>query len=105
VPPMKKLTYEEIKKQEIEKQALLIKIIGTFAGTALGGTIGIISAPENGALNGAFAGCLIGGLAGFGLSYLISENLKPGENTPKPDTPNAEEYFNDYRNIQLKDKK
>jgi len=103
--PMKKLTYEEIKKQEIENQALLIKIIGTFIGSALGGTIGVVSSPEDQAFKGAFFGCLVGGVAGFCLSYLISENAKPKEIQPKADNPSAEDYFNDYRNIQLKDKK
>ncbi len=103
--PIKKLTYEEIKKQEIENQALLIKIIGTFIGTALGGTIGVVSSPEDQAFKGAFSGCLVGGLAGFSLSYLISENTKPKEIQPKADKPSAEDYFNDYRNIQLKERK
>lgn len=103
--PMKKLTYEEIKRQEIENQSLLIKIIGTFIGTALGGTIGVVSSPVDQAFKGAFSGSLVGGLAGFGFGYLISENSKPKEYQPRSDNFNTEDFFDDYRNIQLKDKK
>lgn len=103
--PIKKLTYEEMKRQEIENQILLTRIIGTFIGSALGGTIGVVSSPVDQAFKGAVSGCLVGGLAGFGLSYLISENLRPKENQPNPENSNTEDFFNDYKNIQLKDKK
>jgi hypothetical protein len=103
--PMKKLTYEEIKKHEIENQALLIKIVGTFFGSAIGGTIGVVSSPADQAFKGALSGCLVGGIAGFSFGYLVSENTKPKEIKPEAENPSAEDYFNDYRNIQLKDKK
>ncbi|MCX7698437.1 MAG: hypothetical protein N2114_03100 [Candidatus Goldbacteria bacterium] len=102
---MKKLTYEEIKRHEIEKQVLLTKIVVTFIGTGLGGTIGVVSAPTDQAFKGAISGCFVGGIAGFGFGYLISENVKPKEIQPKAENPSAEDYFNDYRNIQLKEKK
>lgn len=102
--PMKKLSYEEIKKQEIENQSLLIKITGTFIGTVLGGTIGVVSSPVDQAFKGAFSGSMVGGLAGFGFGYLISENFNPKEYHPKSENFNAEDFFDEYRNIQLKNK-
>jgi len=101
--PLKKLSYEEIKKKEKEDQILLTKIIFTFVGSALGGTIGVVSAPQDAAFRGAVSGCVVGGAAGFILGYVISENSN--QKQPQPVGLETEDYFNDYRNIKLKDKK
>jgi hypothetical protein len=93
----KQLKYE----QDEETRSLIVKGICSFAGLVIGGLTGLLTAPKSNAVTSSILGCAIGGAVGFGFGMVIFDSTKPGEQ--KPDEEKVKEYFQDYRNIQLKE--
>jgi outer membrane lipoprotein SlyB len=93
---------QEIKDlKEQQSRELFIEGASAFAGIVTGGIIGLLTSKSDSAVTSIIIGAVIGGGAGFGLGHIIYENNKKIE--PKHDDSTINEYFRDYRNIQLKE--
>jgi hypothetical protein len=90
----------QMEKDE-EARGFLIKSIASFSGLVIGGLIGLLTSPKQSAVTTAIGGGLAGGAIGFGLGMVIFDNTKPGDKNT--DDKKVNEYFQDYRNIQLKE--
>ncbi len=100
----KKLSRAEQKKAEKEKDYNFMKGIFSFGGFAAGGLIGVFTAPGSQKLGSMLEGCLIGGLAGFAVGYILTENLKNLDDPNlQPDKSRIDEYFQEYKDINGKE--
>lgn len=95
------LSGKEKRKLEKEGQYNFIKGISAFAGFAIGGLTGVVTANGNDKVPSMLKGCLIGAIAGLAAGYVVTENMKNIDDNPnpKPDTSRIDEYFRDYQNM------
>ena len=90
-------------KYEKETQAFFIRAIASVVGAIGGGAIGVLSAEQDTAITMGLTGLVLGGAAGFGLGYVISENMaKEGDDFKKPSDKKVEEYWKEYEYLKLK---
>lgn len=88
-------------EQDEEARSWFIKGISAFSGMAIGGLVGLLAASKGSEVGLTLGGALAGGGLGFLLGMVIFDNTKPGDQAP--DDKKIKEYFQDYRNIQLKE--
>ena len=95
-------TVNQIKlEQEEQTRAILVKGGSTFVGILIGGLVGLLTSPKANAVSSTIIGCAVGGAAGFGAGMVIYDKTSAGG--PTADDNKVKEFFQDYRNIQLKD--
>jgi hypothetical protein len=88
-------------EQEEDNRSLLVKGASTFTGLLIGGLVGLFTSQPKNVVTSTLIGCVAGGAVGFGAGMIIFDKTKQGEQ--RADENKVKEYFQDYRNMQLKD--
>jgi outer membrane lipoprotein SlyB len=88
-------------EQEEDNRSLLVKGASTFAGLLIGGLVGLFTSQPKNVVTSTLIGCVAGGVVGFGAGMIIFDKTKQGEQSA--DENKVKDYFQDYRNMQLKE--
>jgi hypothetical protein len=100
--PEQPKTAKQLKfEQEEDNRSLLVKGASTFTGLLIGGLVGLFTSQSKNAVTSTLIGCVAGGALGFGAGMIIFDKTKAGD--PAADENKVKDYFQDYRNMQLKD--
>jgi outer membrane lipoprotein SlyB len=100
--PQQAKTAKQLKfEQDEDNRSLLVKGASTFAGLLIGGLVGLFTSQPKNVVTSTLIGCVAGGALGFGAGMIIFDKTKQGEQ--RQDENKVKEYFQDYRNIQLKE--